>query len=50
MALHTVERWLGPYLDYEPDRTSLAAAAGEMEPNRAEACGGGGRQVGPAKG
>ena len=50
MALHTVERWLGPYLDYEPDRTSLAAAAGEIEPNRAAACGCGGWQAGPAKG
>ena len=39
MELHTVERWLGSYLDYEPDQTGPAAPNRQAESGKTEACG-----------
>ena len=47
MELHTVERWLGPSLDYEPDQARPPAENREAEPRKAEACGCG-QPVAPA--
>jgi len=39
MELRAVERWLGPYLDYDPDQPSPAAPTRQTEPGKSEACG-----------
>ena len=36
--LRTVERWLGPYLNYDPDATALAGPADLRPPNGTAAC------------
>jgi 5-methyltetrahydrofolate--homocysteine methyltransferase len=46
MELHSVERWLGPYLDYDPDQTSPAGGSRPAEPGKAETCGCGQPQAG----
>jgi hypothetical protein len=38
MDLQTVERWLGPYLNYDPGAEKPASGAGTARPNGAIAC------------
>ncbi len=38
MESHTVERWLGPYLDYEPEQTGPTGGDRQAGPEKAQTC------------